>query len=98
MPNPSPDPIPPHAPDCPIPNTPMDAAFIIVALRRLTTAWRERSTTAHEREARVYKQIESEITAVVSGYSESSSVWSATRRDLVRALLKALDERECDKA
>lgn len=78
----------------PIPDTATDFALHLVALRRLIVAWRERASTAAEREARIYRQVEADLTAAIASHSEMQDLWVAVRRDLIRTLLDAMDERE----
>lgn len=80
----------PAAPEPPIPDTPTDLALVLVSLRRLITAWRERASAAPEREARVYRQVEADLTAAITSHSEMQHLWEAIRSDLIRSMVEAL--------
>lgn len=82
--------------DRPIGNSPLDAALVVIALRKLIVAWRERASVAPERESRVYQRVEADVTALIASHSEARAVWQAARDDLMRALLAALDQRGGD--
>lgn len=89
--------LPPSSPDpstSPIPDTPTDLALLLVALRRLIRTWRDRASTAAEREARVYQRAESDLSAAIAAHAELHGLWTAVRDDLIHGILEALDERE----
>lgn len=92
MPPPNSNPL--HDPTEPVPDTPLDLSLLLTALRRMILIWRERATTATEREARIYRQVEADLSGVISSHSEMRSVWAAARRDLAQAIVAALDERD----
>lgn len=68
--------------------------LLLVALRRLIVAWRERASAAAERESRIYRQVEADLTGAIGTHADRQHLWSAIRRDLIRGLLEALDERD----
>ena len=77
-----------------IPDTPIDLALLLNALRRLVVTWRERATASTEREARIYRQAEADLSALIAGHAEARTVWCAARTDLIEALLAALEQRD----
>lgn len=82
----------PESRELTVPDTPTSNALLLVALRRVILSWRERASTAPERESQVYRQVEKDLAAAIATHAELRNLWAEVRRDLIQGLVEALIE------